>query len=142
MLRGRGDEQLVIDGLLADARAGRSGVVVVRGEAGIGKSAMLDYAAGAASGMRVLRTAGVETEAELAFAGLHLALRPVMDRIPALPEPQAAALRGAFALSGRGSADRFLVGLAVLSVLSDLAEDEPLLCLVDDAHWLDAASAE
>lgn len=141
-LHGREAEQQVIDGLLADARAGRSGAVVVRGEAGIGKTALLGYAAGAADGMLVLRAAGVETEAELAFGGLHLLLRPVLDRIERLPGPQAAALRGALGLSERGNADRFLAGLAVLSLLSDLAEERPLLCLIDDAHWLDAASAD
>src|SRR5581483_1712227 len=141
-LYGRQAEQQVVDDLLADARAGRSGAVVVRGETGIGKTALLGYAAGAADGMLVLRAAGVETEAEFAFGGLHLLLRPVLDRIERMPEPQAAALRGALALSERGSQDRFLTGLAVLSLLSDLAEERPLLCLIDDAHWLDAASAD
>jgi DNA-binding CsgD family transcriptional regulator len=141
-LHGRGAEQQVIDGLLAGARAGRSGAVVVRGEAGIGKTALLEYAAATADGMAVLRAAGVETEAELAFAGLHLLLRPVLDRIEGLPGPQAAALRGALGLSERGSQDRFLAGLAVLSLMSDLAEGQPVLCLIDDAHWLDAASAD
>jgi DNA-binding NarL/FixJ family response regulator len=141
-LLGREREQQVIDDLLAGARAGRSGVLVVRGDTGIGKTALLDYAAGAADGMRVLRAAGAETEAELAFAGLHLLLRPVLDRIGGLPGPQADALGGALGLAGRGSQDRFLAGLAVLSLLSELAEDQPVLCLVDDAHWLDAASAD
>src|SRR5215469_8620484 len=139
-LHGREAEQQVIDGLLAGARSGRSGVVVVRGEAGIGKTALLDYAAAAAGEMLVLRAAGVETEAELAFAGLHLLLRPVLDRIEALPGPQATALRGALGLSERGG-DRFLTGLAVLSLMSEIAEEQPVLCLIDDAHWLDAASA-
>jgi DNA-binding CsgD family transcriptional regulator len=141
-LYGREAEQQVIDGLLADARAGRSGAVVVRGEAGIGKTALLGYAVAAAEEMLVLRAAGVETEAELAFAGLHLLLRPVLDRIERLPGPQAAALGGALGLSERGSQDRFLAGLAVLSLMSDLAEERPLLCLIDDAHWLDTASAD
>jgi hypothetical protein len=142
MLYGRTAEGLAIDGLLAGARVGRSGVLLVRGEAGIGKSALLDYASQEARGMLVLRATGVETEAELPFAGLHLLLRPVMGRIDALPEPQAAALRGAFGLSARGGDDRFLAGLAVLSLLSELSEDQPVLCVVDDAHWLDAASAD
>jgi DNA-binding CsgD family transcriptional regulator len=141
-LHGRGAEHEVIGRLLAGALEGRSGVVVLRGEPGIGKTALLDYAAGAAGGMRVLRAAGVETEAELAYAGLHLLLRPALDRVDGLPEPQAAALRGAFALSVGGSDHRFLVGLAVLTILSELAEDRPVVCLVDDAHWLDAASAD
>ena len=141
-LYGREAEQQVIDGLLADARAGRSGAVVVRGAAGIGKTALLGYAAAAGDGMLLLRTAGVETEAEFAYGGLHLLLRPVLDYIERLPGPQIAALRGALGLSERGSQDRFLVGLAVLSLLSEVAEDRPVLCLVDDAHWLDAASAD
>src|SRR5215472_13671625 len=140
-LHGREAEQQVIDGLLASARSGRSGAVVVRGEAGIGKTALLDYAAAAAGEMLVLRGTGVETEAELAFAGLHLLLLPVLDRIEALPAPQATALRGALGLSERGS-DRFLTGLAVLSLMSEVAEEQPVLCLIDDAHWLDAASAD
>ena len=140
-LHGREPQQRVIDGLLAGARAGRSGVLVVRGEAGIGKTALLEYAAGTADGMLVLRAAGVETEAELAFAGLHLLLRPVLDKIGTLPGPQATALCGALGLAERGNQDRFLAGLAVLSLLSELAEDQPVLCLIDDAHWLDAASA-
>ncbi len=141
-LYGRQAEQRAIGNLLATAREGRSGAVVVRGEAGIGKTALLDYAAAAADGMLVLRAAGVETEAELAFAGLHLLLRPVLDRIEALPGPQATALRTALGLSETSRQDRFLAGLAVLSLLSDLAEDRPVLCLIDDAHWLDRASAD
>jgi hypothetical protein len=141
-LYGRQAEQRAIDNLLARAREGRSAAVVVRGEAGIGKTALLDYAAVAADGMLVLRAVGIETEAELAFAGLHLLLRPVLDRIEALPGPQATALRGALGLSEIGSRDRFLAGLAVLSLMSDLAEDRPVLCLIDDAHWLDRASAD
>lgn len=141
-LHGREAEQRVIDDLLAGARAGRSGAVVVRGAAGIGKTALLRYAATAADGMLVLRTTGVETEAEFAFAGLHLLLRPVLDYIERLPRPQTAALHGAFGLSERGSQDRFLAGLAILTLLSEVARDRPVLCLVDDAHWLDAASAD
>ena len=141
-LHGREAEQRVIDDLLTGARSGRSGAVVVRGAAGIGKTALLRHAATATDGMRVLRTTGMETEAEFAFSGLHLLLRPILHYIERLPGPQAAALRGAFGLSERGSQDRFLAGLAVLSLLSEAAEDRPVLCLVDDAHWLDAASAD
>ena len=141
-LHGRETEQRVIHDLLIGARAGRSGAVVVRGAAGIGKTALLGHAATAADGMLVLRTAGVETEAEFAFGGLHLLLRPVLNYIGRLPGPQAAALRGAFGMSDRGSQDRFLAGLAVLTLLSEVAEDRPVLCLVDDAHWLDSASAD
>lgn len=119
-LHGReAEQQKVIEGLLAGARASRSSAVVVRGEAGIGKTALLGYAAGAANEMLVMRAAGVETEAEFAFSGLHLLLRPVLDRIERLPGPQAAASRGALGLSERGSHDRFLAALAVLRLLSD-----------------------
>ena len=142
MLVGRSAEEATIDHLLADAREGRSGVLVLRGEAGIGKSALLEHAAAQADGMRVLRAVGVESESELAFAALHQILRPVLDRIEHLPEPQAAALRSAFALSSETVDDRFRVSLAVLGILAELAEEGPLLCLVDDAQWLDQASAD
>ncbi|WP_344951194.1 ATP-binding protein, partial [Actinomadura miaoliensis] len=133
----------MIDRLLADVRLGRSGALVLRGEAGIGKSALLDYAAAAAGdGVRVLRGAGVEPEMELPFAGLHLLLRPALEGIGRLPAPQAEALRGALGLVPAPGKDLFLVGLAVLTLLADLAERCPLVCLVDDAHWLDHASAE
>jgi DNA-binding CsgD family transcriptional regulator len=142
MLRGRTDEQSVIDRLLADARSGQSGVLIVRGEPGIGKTALLDYALSAAGGMRLIRGVGVESEAELPFAGLHLLLRSALERIGMLPDPQRRALEGAFGLGPGVPADRLLVGLAVLSLLSELAEDSPLLCVVDDAQWLDHASAD
>ena len=149
MLYGRAAEQSVIDGLLADTRAGRSGVLVIRGDPGIGKSALLDYAAQSAdaaggpgrAGMRVIRGGGVESEAELPFAGLHLLLGPALDHLPALPQPQQDALGVALGLRRAGPYDRFLVGVAVLSLLAELAENGPLVCLVDDAHWLDRASA-
>jgi len=141
-LFGRAGEQAAIDDLLAGAREGHSGAVVVRGEAGMGKTALLDYAAQAAHGMLVLRASGVETEAELAFSGLHLLLRPILGRADDLPVPQASALRCALGLSAPGNHDRFLVGLAVLSLLSELAGDSPVVCLIDDAHWLDSASAD
>ncbi|MEV7008466.1 AAA family ATPase [Streptosporangium sp. NPDC051022] len=141
MLHGRAAEQAVIDRLLADARAGRSGALLVRGEPGIGKTALLDYAASSGE-MRVIRGTGVEWEAELPFAGLHLLLRPVLDRADALPEQQKRALRAAFGLASVQAGDRLLVGLAVLSLLSELAEDGPLLMLIDDAQWLDRASTD
>lgn len=141
MLYGRATEQGVINRLLSEAQAGRSGALLIRGEPGIGKTALLDHAAGAGN-LRVLRGTGVESEAELPFAGLHLLLRPVLDRVRALPEPQERALRAAFGLASVQAGDRLLVGLAVLSLLSELTEDGPLLVLVDDAHWLDRASTE
>jgi DNA-binding CsgD family transcriptional regulator len=149
VLYGRAVEQSVIAELLAGARTGRSGVLVIRGDPGIGKTALLDYAARSASvaagpdkaRMRVIRGGGVESEAELPFAGLHLLLRSALDRLPALPRTQQDALGAALGLRRAGPYDRFLVGVAVLSLLAELAEDRPLVCLVDDAHWLDRASA-
>ncbi|WP_157249232.1 ATP-binding protein [Nonomuraea typhae] len=141
MLWGRESEQAAVDRLLGKARAGSSGVMVLRGDPGIGKTSLLGYAGSAATGLRVLRGAGIEAEADLPFAGLHLLLHPFLDRLARLPQPQADALRGAFGL-GPAAADRFLIGLGVLSLLSELAEEGGLLCLVDDAHWLDHASAD
>lgn len=147
VLHGREDELAAIDGLLERARTGASGVLVLRGDPGIGKSALLDTAAERAAvtvpATGVLRARGVEFEAEIPFAGLHLMLRPCLDRLDTLPDPQAAALRRAFGADGAAHhGDRFLVGLAVLTLLGTLAENAPLLCLVDDAHWLDQASSE
>ena len=147
MLYGRDHELLVIGKLLEECRAGRSGALVLRGDPGIGKTALLDHAAalagGADGGARILRGSGVESEVELPFAGLHLLLRPVLGRMSDLPEPQRRALEGAFGLAvAPAAADRLLVGLAVLSLLSELAEDGPLLCLIDDAQWLDRESAQ
>ena len=131
-----------IDGLLSGAREGRSGVVIVRGEAGVGKSALLEQAAVSAEGFTVLRGTGIESESELAFAALHQILRPVLDRVDRLPAPQAAALRAAFALSEERVEGRFRISLAVLGLLSEVSEERPVLCLVDDAQWLDQASAD
>jgi DNA-binding CsgD family transcriptional regulator len=141
-LRGRGGECGVLDRLVAGARVGRSGVLVVRGEAGAGKSALLEFVAGRAAGCRVVRAAGVESEMELAFAGLHQLCGPMLDHLDRLPGPQRDALGTAFGLSAGGAPDRFLVGLAVLSLLADVAEEQPLVCVVDDAQWLDQASAQ
>jgi DNA-binding CsgD family transcriptional regulator len=130
----------LLDGLLDAVRAGRGGVIVVRGEAGIGKSALLDYTARAAADLRLIRVAGVESEMELAFAALHQFCSPMLDCLPRLPEPQRDALTTALGLRSGSTPDHFLVGLAVLSLLSEAAEDRPLVCLVDDGHWLDRAS--
>jgi hypothetical protein len=142
MLRGRGAEQARIDAMLAAAREGVSGALVIHGEPGIGKTALLEYAAEQARGMRVLRGAGIESEAELPFAGVHLLLRSELGRLDALPGPQRRALSGAFGLDAGVSGDRFMIGAGVLSLLADVADQAPLLCLVDDAQWLDRASAE
>ncbi|SEL54782.1 helix-turn-helix transcriptional regulator [Nonomuraea pusilla] len=137
MLHGREAEQSAIDRLLAD----RTGVLILRGEAGIGKTALLEYAASAAQG-RVLRVSGVESEAELPFAALHLLLHPMLDRIEALPGQQADALLSALGLGRAAPGDRFLIRLATLSLLTEVAADQPLVCLVDDAQWLDQESAD
>ncbi|MDQ1014635.1 ATP-binding protein [Streptomyces afghaniensis] len=144
MLYGRATELDALEDLAAGAREGRSGALVLRGEAGIGKTALLDRAAqsASASGMRVLRVTGVEPEADLAFGGLVQLLWPVQDRLDALPEPQAEALRAVLGTGRTRTQDRFLTGLAVLTLLADLAEQGPLLCLVDDAQWLDQATAD
>ncbi len=142
MLRGRRDECAVLDRLLDGARVGRSGALVLEGEAGVGKTALLDYAIGSASDLRVLRAIGVESEMELAFAALHQLCAPVIDRLERLPVPQRDALLTTFGLRAGPVPDRFLVGLAVLSLLSDVADERPLVCVVDDAQWLDRASAQ
>ena len=140
-LLGRERERAALDGLLGELRVGRGGALVVRGEAGVGKSALLEYVAGAAADMRVARAAGVESEMELAFASLHLLCAPLLDRLEDLPGPQRDALGVAFGLRAGGAPDRFLVALAVLTLLSEVAEERPLLCVVDDAQWLDQGSA-
>ncbi|GLX04746.1 helix-turn-helix transcriptional regulator [Microbispora sp. NBRC 16548] len=142
MLHGREPEISAIDRLLAEVRAGSSGALVVRGEPGIGKTALLEYAAEHGGDLQIMRSVGVRSESDLAFAGLHLLIRPVLDRIAALPEPQRQALEGAFGLADARGADRLLVGLGVLSLLAEAAEDGPVLCLVDDAHWLDRSSLD
>jgi len=141
-LRGRRSECAVLGGLLDGVRGGRSAVLVLRGEAGVGKSALLDYAVASAADLRVVRGAGVEPEMGLAFAGLHQLCGPALDRLARLPGPQRAALETAFGLQAGPAPDRFLVGLAVLSLLSQAAGEQPLVCVVDDAQWLDQASAQ
>jgi len=141
-LAGRGAERARLDRLLADARAGQSAVLVLRGEPGIGKTALLDHASECATGFRVFRAAGVESEMELPFASLHQLCGPMLVGLGRLPPPQRDALGTAFGLSSGTQPDRFLVGLAVLSLLSDTAEERPLLCLIDDAQWLDRSSAQ
>jgi DNA-binding CsgD family transcriptional regulator len=142
MLRGRRQQCRDLDGLLAEVRAGRSRVLVVRGEAGIGKTALLGYAAETAQDFRVARAEGVESEMELPFAALHQLCGPMLGRRDRLPGPQRDALGVAFGLCSGGAPDRFLVGLAALSLLSEVAAGRPLLCLVDDGQWLDQASAQ
>ena len=141
-LTGRLSERGVLDRFVAGVRAGEGRALVVRGEPGVGKTVLLDYLAGRASGCRVARAAGVQSEMELAFAGLHQLCAPMLDHAESLPGPQREALRTAFGLSAGPAPDRFLVGLAVLGLLSETADERPLVCVVDDQQWLDHASAQ
>ncbi|XVV15317.1 ATP-binding protein [Actinoplanes sp. CA-131856] len=142
-LHGRDSELRELDRLRESVRAGQSATLVIRGEAGVGKTALLDYAAQRALPVfRVARIAGVESEAELAYAGLHQLCRPMLAHLDALPGPQQSALRVAFGLTGGAAPDRFLVSLATLSLLAEVAGSKPLMCLVDDVQWLDRASSE
>lgn len=141
-LRGRRGEYEALDRLLEEVSARQSRVMVVRGEAGVGKTALLNYLAARGSRCRVARAAGVESEMELPFAGVHQLCAPMLDRLAGLPGPQRSALGTALGLSAGEAPDRFLVGLAVLRLLSDVAEDRPLVCIVDDAQWIDCASMQ
>jgi DNA-binding CsgD family transcriptional regulator len=140
-LLGRAGECAMLDGLIGDVRLGDSRSLVLRGEAGIGKTALLEYLVESAPDLKVVRAVGVESEMELAFAGLHQLCGPMLERLPGLPAPQRHALEMVFGLSAGPAPDRFLVGLAVLSLLCEAAEERPVLCVVDDAQWLDQASA-
>ena len=133
VLLNRHAERATLGRLLEAARAGHSAVLVVRGAPGIGKTALLEAAIEAAAGFRVARTVGVESEMELAFAALHQLCAPMLDRMDKLPDPQRDALEVAFGLRAGGVPDRFLVGLAALSLLSEAAVARPLLCVIDDA---------
>jgi DNA-binding CsgD family transcriptional regulator len=141
-LRGRARECAEVDALLEAARAGESGTLVLRGEAGIGKTALLEYAAMQSESCRVVRAVGVESEMELPFAAVHQLSMPLFDRLTHLPSPQRDALETALGLSSGPPPDRFLVGLALLTLFSEDAEEPPLLCLVDDAQWLDRSSGQ
>jgi DNA-binding CsgD family transcriptional regulator len=142
MLYGRGEQRDRIGALLDGARRSRSGVLLLQGEPGIGKTALLQDARARAGDMHVLTARGVESESHLPFAGLHQLLHPALRLLDTLPGPQAAALKGALGLAERPGEDRFLIGAACLTLLSELAETRPVLCLVDDAQWLDAPSRD
>src|SRR5690242_10812111 len=130
-------------GRLVDAvRAGESRVLVIHGDPGVGKTVLLDYLAGRAHGCRVARAAGVQSEMELVFAGLHQLCAPMLDHLDRIPVPQRDALRTAFGIAAGPAPDRFLIGLAVLSLLAEVAGDQPLICLIDDEQWLDQASEQ
>jgi predicted ATPase len=141
LLLGRQREREVLERLLEAARGGHGGVLVVHGEAGVGKTALLEYAVEAGREFRAARTAGVEGEMELAFAALQQLCSPILELTERLPDPQREALAVAFGRSAGPAPNPFLVGLAVLGLLSEAAEERPLLCVVDDAQWLDRASA-
>ena len=139
-LRGRASECAQLDDLVASVRRGESRSLVLRGEAGIGKTALLEYLIASASDTTVVRAVGVESEMELAYASLHQLCGPLLDRLDRLPVPQRQAMETVFGMSAGGAPDRFLVGLAVLSLFAAVAEERPLLCVVDDAQWLDQTS--
>ena len=140
-LSGRRAECDALNGLVEAVRGGHSRALVLHGEAGVGKTALLDYLAGHAPDCQITRASGVQSEMELPFAALHQLCAPMLDHVSALPAPQRDALRFVFGLSAEPTPDRFLVGLAALGLLSSVAEKRPLLCLVDDQQWLDRASA-
>ncbi|UAB93202.1 ATP-binding protein [Dactylosporangium vinaceum] len=139
-LAGRTVECRLLDEFTGTVRSGLSAALVLVGEAGIGKTRLLDHAAASAADLQVARVSGVEPERGLAFAALHRLLRPFLERVEKLPEPQRAALAGAFGLTSGAVADLFLIGLAALTLLAGAADERPLVCLVDDAHWLDRES--
>src|SRR5580700_4533001 len=141
-LTDRLSERGVLDRLVEAVRAGESRVLVIRGDPGVGKTALLDYLAGRVPGCRVAQAAGVQSEMELAFAGLHQLCAGLLDRLDRLPAPQQEALHTAFGLSAGPAPDRFLIALAVLGLLSETAGDRPLVCLVDDEQWIDRESAQ
>ena len=141
MLIGRDPEQRLIESLLEDARNGASAARLIRGEAGIGKTAILEHAA-ETSGFRTLRCTGIEPEHDLTFAGLEQLLRPLRDLVDRLPDPQASALRSALGVSGERVEDRLLLGLATLNLLAEATAEGPLLCTVDDLQWVDGPSAQ
>ena len=132
----------MLDRLVEAVRAGESRALVAVGDPGVGKTVLLEYLAGRAARCKVARVAGVQSEMELAFAGLHQLCAPMLGRAGQLPVPQRDALRVAFGLAAGPPPDRFLVGLAVLSLLSEVAGEQPLICLIDDEQWLDHASAQ
>ncbi|BBY44459.1 hypothetical protein BST21_21895 [Mycolicibacterium celeriflavum] len=136
-LYGRATECDTVRTLLSTVRSGASAVLVLHGEPGVGKTALLEYLTEQAAGFRIARVAGAESDIELAFAGLQQLCAPLMAHVDELPEPQREALSVAFGRGVGPTPDRFLVGLAVLSLLAAAADDQPLLCVVDDAQWLD-----
>lgn len=142
MLLDRGSERELVDRLVADVQAGDSRALLLSGEAGVGKTALLEYLLARAEGYEVARAAGVQAEQELAFAAMHQLCAPMLHRLDRLPDPQREALRTAFGISAGNPPDRFMVGLAVLALFAEVARERPLMCVIDDAQWLDHASAQ
>jgi hypothetical protein len=138
----RSDESRILRRLLQEVQEGQSQSLVLSGDPGVGKTALLQFAVGIATGFRLVRATGVESEMELPFAGLHQFCTPLLNRLDSIPAPQNEALRTAFGLLAGKQPDRFLVGLGTLSLLSETAEEQPLLCVIDDAHWMDHASIQ
>jgi AAA ATPase-like protein len=141
-LFGRTGERDALRPVVADVRSGQSAVLVLRGEPGIGKTELLQYLIREASGFRLARAVGAESEMELPFAGLHQLCAPMLERVGLLVEPPRCALRVALGLVFRDNPERFLVALAALGMLVATSEEQPLLCVVDDVEWLDQASAQ
>jgi predicted ATPase len=142
LLLGRRQESASLHALLDEARSGQSATIVLRGDAGVGKTALLDDLSRSATDVRLIRTVGVESEMELPFAALQLVCAPILDLAERIPSPQRLALATALGLESAPAPDRYLVGLAVLSLFSEATDTRPLLCIVDDAQWLDRASAQ
>ncbi|MFL6179747.1 MAG: AAA family ATPase, partial [Actinomycetes bacterium] len=141
-LRGRASECEALRGLISTVQSGSSQVLVLRGEAGVGKTSLLEYVSELASGLRRVQVAGVESDMELAFAGLQQLCAPLLQHLEELPKPQREALNVAFGRGVGATPDRFMVGLAVLSLIAAAADDQPLLCIIDDAQWLDQVSVQ
>src|SRR3978361_745609 len=139
-LRGRDVECVALERVLADVLTGQSRGLILRGEGGIGKSALLDHLSDRLEGWRVARAVGVESELELAYSGLHQICSPLLGELERLPEPQSPALGAVFVLRAGPAPAGFMVGLATLTLLGEVAEQQPLVCVVDDAQWLDRAS--
>ena len=142
MLLGRDEERAALNGLINAAGDGLSGALVLHGEAGMGKTALLEYSIEAASNLQVIRITGIEAERDLSFAALHRLLQPSLDRLSSLPQPQRDGLSSAFGLASHVAADPFLIGLATLTLLADRATERGLLCIVDDSQWIDTESLQ
>ena len=138
LLVGRDEERAALNGLIDAAGDGLSGALVLFGEAGMGKTALLEYSIETATDLQVIRIAGIEAERDLSFAALHRLLQTSLERVSSLPQPQREGLNSALGLASHAVADPFLIGLATLTLLADRAAERGLLCIVDDAQWIDS----